>query len=59
MQNSSSSHSHPTSGAATITESDRWAIRHRRMVRIAVFAGSVLATLAVATPAMAWPAMGC
>jgi hypothetical protein len=59
MQNSSNSHLHATSGDATITESERSALRRRRLVQLAVFGGSVVATLAVAAPAMAWPAMGC
>jgi hypothetical protein len=59
MQNDSQSQPDVTSGAATLTHSDRSAIRRRRMARVAVFGGSVLAVLAVATPAMAWPAMGC
>ena len=46
-------------GSQNLTQRDRWAIRRHRIARIAVFSGGVLAALAVATPAMAWPAMGC
>jgi hypothetical protein len=59
MPNPSNSHSDATTGAAELTDSERWARRRRRMTQIAVFGGSVLGVLAVATPAMAWPAMGC
>ena len=59
MQHASNAHQNATSGAAALTHSDRTAIRRRRVTRIALFGGSVLAVLAVATPAMAWPAMGC
>lgn len=45
--------------SATHARSVRSATRRRRLVRVAVFGGSVMAALAVATPAMAWPAMGC
>lgn len=41
------------------TPSDRAATRRRWMARAAVFGGGVLGVLAMATPAMAWPAMGC
>ena len=45
--------------SAKATASDRAAARRRWITRAAVFGGSVLAVLAVASPAMAWPAMGC
>jgi hypothetical protein len=48
-----------TTGPATDTAGEKWATRRRRMARLAVFGGGVLAALAVASPAMAWPAMGC
>jgi hypothetical protein len=35
------------------------AARRRRLTQAAVFGGTVVAALAVATPAMAWPMMGC
>lgn len=41
------------------SSSDRAATRRLWMTRAAVFGGGVLAVLAVASPAMAWPAMGC
>ena len=41
------------------TSSARAATRRRWLTRAAVFGGGVLAVLAVASPAMAWPAMGC
>jgi hypothetical protein len=59
MQDAPYPHPQATSGAATITDSDRLARRRRRIAQIAVFGGGVLAALAVAAPAMAWPAMGC
>ena len=33
--------------------------RRRRIRRVALFAATLGAALAVATPAMAWPMMGC
>lgn len=48
-----------TNDSESDTGSDRSATRRRWMTRAAVFGGGVLAVLAVASPAMAWPAMGC
>ncbi|HTJ76562.1 MAG TPA: hypothetical protein VL337_14495 [Acidimicrobiales bacterium] len=59
MQNPSNAHPGATSGAATTTHSGRRAVRRRWVARVAVFGGGVLAVLAMAAPAMAWPAMGC
>ena len=59
MQSLPNADAPPTDDSAKATASDRAAARRRWITRAAVFGGSVLAVLAVASPAMAWPAMGC
>lgn len=44
---------------ANSVASARAACRRRRLIRFALFGGTILATLSVAAPAMAWPTMGC